>query len=207
VNIATLATIFAAGFVIMTPVGPVSTICIRRALIYGRRAGIIAGAGDAVAVAAYATIGVASGTLLPRMFAPFATLWHLGATAVLIIVAILFWRARPALPAIAAQTRAGLVRGFGMTLAIALANPADIVLFAALFTGLGIVVQTPLQLALFYAAICAGGCAYWVALILFLDRWRAGLTSARMQLLNRACSALMLVGAGASLVSLVRAAN
>jgi putative LysE/RhtB family amino acid efflux pump len=170
VNIATLATIFAAGFVIMTPVGPVSTICIRRALIYGRRAGIIAGAGDAVAVAAYATIGVASGTLLPRMFAPFATLWHLGATAVLIIVAILFWRARPALPAIAAQTRAGLVRGFGMTLAIALANPADIVLFAALFTGLGIVVQTPLQHALFYAAICAGGCAYWVALILFLDR-------------------------------------
>jgi hypothetical protein len=98
--------------------------------------------------------------------------------------------------------RCALVRGFGMTLAIALANPADIVLFAALFAGLGIVVQTPLQHALFYAAICAGGCAYWIALILFLDRWRA-----RVQLLNRACSALMFVGAGASLVSLVRAAH
>jgi threonine/homoserine/homoserine lactone efflux protein len=204
-SIATLVTIFAAGFVVMTPVGPVSTICIRRALLYGRRAGIVAGAGDAVAVAAYATIGVTGGTLLPRIFAPFATLWHVSVSAVLVIVAGLIWRARPALPAPGARARgAGVAGGFAATLAIALANPADIVLFAALFTGLGVSVRTPLQQTLFCATIFAGGCAYWVALVLFLDRWRAGLTVARIVWLNRLSSALMIVAAVASVVSLVR---
>jgi putative LysE/RhtB family amino acid efflux pump len=203
-NIATLATVFAAGFIIMTPVGPVSTICIRRALIYGRRAGIIAGAGDAVAVAIYATIGVTGGTLLPRLFAPFATLWHLCVAVVLVVVAVLIWRSRPALPEPAARTSSGLASGFAAALAIALANPADIVIFAALFTGLGVNVHTLLQDVLFYGAIFAGGCAYWVALVFFLDRWRAGLTASNMRWLNRASSALMLVAAAASLFSLAR---
>jgi len=206
-NITTLATIFAAGFLIMTPVGPVSTMCIRRSLIYGTRAGIVAGAGDAVAVAAYATIGVTGSTLLPRFFAPFATAWHIGIAIVLLVVAILIWKSRPTLPKIAAQTRASLAGGFGATLAIALANPADIILFAALFTGLGIVVHTPLQQAVFYGTIFAGGCAYWIALAFFLGRWRAGLTSGRIMWLNRTCSGLMLIGAVASLVSLARTTN
>jgi putative LysE/RhtB family amino acid efflux pump len=195
VGILTLATIFAAGFVIMTPVGPVSTICIRRTLIYGPRAGIIAGAGDAVAVATYATIGVTGSTLLPRFFAPFATVWH---------IVISIWRSRPLLPKIASQSRANLASGFGTTLALALANPADIVLFAALFAGLGIVVHTPLEHVLFYGTILAGGCAYWTALAFFLKRWRAGLTTGRIVWLNRSCSALMVAAAVASLVSLAR---
>jgi putative LysE/RhtB family amino acid efflux pump len=205
-NIATFATVFAAGFIIMTPVGPVSTICIRRALIYGRWAGIIAGAGDAVAVAIYATIGVTGGTLLPRLFAPFATIWHLCVAAVLVIVAAVIWRARPALPDASTRTRSGLASGFAAALAIALANPADIVIFAALFTGLGVNVHTLLQDVLFYGTIFAGGCAYWVALVFFLDRWRAGLTVAHVRWLNRASAALMLVAAIASLVTLTRPA-
>jgi threonine/homoserine/homoserine lactone efflux protein len=203
-NLATLAMIFAAGFIIMTPVGPVSTICIRRALIYGRRAGIVAGAGDAVAVAIYATIGVTGGTLVPRLFAPFATVWHLCVAAVLIVVAALIWRSRPTLPDAGERTRSDMAGGFAAALAIALANPADIVIFAALFTGLGVNVHTLLQDVLFYGAIFAGGCAYWVALVLLLDRWRAGLTTTHVRWLNRASSALMLVAAVASLISLTR---
>jgi putative LysE/RhtB family amino acid efflux pump len=207
VEIATLATIFAAGFVVMTPVGPVSTICIRRALIYGPRAGIAAGAGDAVAVAAYASIGVTGSAFLPRVLAPFTTAWHVVISVVLVGVAIVMWRARPALLKIAAPSRAHLMSGFGAALAIALANPADIILFAALFARLGGAVHTPLEHALFFATFLAGGIAYWIALALFLDRWRAGLTTTRLMWLNRACSALMLSGAVASLASLARTAN
>jgi threonine/homoserine/homoserine lactone efflux protein len=206
-EIATLATIFAAGFVIMTPVGPVSTICIRRTVIYGATAGIAAGAGDALAVATYATIGVTGSTLLPRFFSPFATAWHIAISVVLLVVAFLIWKARPTLPKVAAPTRAGLAAGFGATLAMALANPADVVLFAALFAGLGIGVHTPLEQGLFFCTVFAGGCVYWVALALFLDRWRAGLTAGRMVWLNRACAALMVAGAAASLVSLARTAS
>jgi threonine/homoserine/homoserine lactone efflux protein len=207
VNIATLATIFAAGFVVMTPVGPVSTICIRRSLIYGFRAGIAAGAGDAIAVAIYATIGVTGGTLLPRLFAPFSNLWHVVIAAVLAVVAVFIWRSRPALPKDTTPTNGTLAGGFGAALGIALANPADIVLFAALFAGLGIAVHSVVEDAIFFLTFFAGGCAYWIALTLFLDRWRAGLTLGRMMWLNRACSALMLVGAGASIASLARLTN
>jgi putative LysE/RhtB family amino acid efflux pump len=148
VSIATLALIFSAGFITMTPIGPVSTICIRRALLYGPRAGMSAGAGDAVAVALYATIGVTGSAILPRLFAPFATIWHILIGLALIGVAVLMWRSRPMLPSIAKRTRAGFIHGFGAALALALANPADIVLFAALFAGLGVAAHTPMQYAL-----------------------------------------------------------
>jgi putative LysE/RhtB family amino acid efflux pump len=204
-NIGTLGMIFAAGFVIMTPIGPVSTICIRRSLMYGRRAGITAGAGDAAAVATYATIGTTGSTLLPHVFAPFATLLHIAVAFVLFAVAVILWRTQPTLPSMAAQTRLSrtiLAAGFAAALGIALANPADIVVFGALFAGLGIVVHTPLQHIFFCATIFAGGCAYWIAMACFLDRWREGLTTVRMLWLNRACSAFMLIGGTASLVSL-----
>ena len=206
-NIATLATIFAAGFIVMTPVGPVSTICIRRALLYGFRAGIIAGAGDAVAVATYATIGITGGTFVTQFFAPFATIWHIVIVVALVVVAILIWRSRPALPKTAAQSGTTLAGGFGTTLAIALANPADIVLFAALFASLGVSARSPLEDGVFFLTFFAGGCAYWIALALFLDHWRSGLTTVRIMWLNRACSTFMLAGAAASIASLARPTN
>jgi hypothetical protein len=58
---------------------------------------------------------------------------------------------------------------------------------------------------LFCDAIFAGGCAYWIALVLFLDHWRAGLTRSRMVWLNRANSMLMLVAAAGTIASLARA--
>jgi threonine/homoserine/homoserine lactone efflux protein len=206
-NVATLAVVFAAGFIVMTPIGPVSAICIRRTLIYGHRAGIAAGAGDAVAVATYATIGATGSTLLPRFLAQFAAVWHIAIAVVLVAVALLIWRSQPELPSTAAQTRANLAGGFGAALALALANPADIVLFTALFAGLGIALHSPADYGLFSAAMFAGGCAYWIAVSLLLDRWRAGLTLARMVGLNRACSALMMIAAMGSLVSLARATS
>jgi threonine/homoserine/homoserine lactone efflux protein len=106
------------------------------------------------------------------------------------------------LPKIAAPTGATLFGGFAATLALALANPADIVVFAALFEGLRVVVQTPAEVALFCTAILLGGCAYWVVLALVLDRYRGQMTTGRMVVLNRAASTLMVVGAGASLMSI-----
>jgi putative LysE/RhtB family amino acid efflux pump len=199
-----VATVFAAGFLIMTPVGPVSTICIRRALLHGSRAGIAAGAGDALAVAVYASIGVAGSDLLPRFFAPYAKVWHVGIALVLVLVAIVMWRSRPLLPKVRSSDRTTLATGFGATLAIALANPADIVLFGALFAGLGIALSTPQEHVLFAITIFAGGCAYWIALALFLARWREALTAGRIVWLNRASAALMVAAASASLISLAQ---
>jgi putative LysE/RhtB family amino acid efflux pump len=204
VSAVALATVFAAGFLIMTPVGPVSTICIRRALLHGSWAGIAAGAGDALAVAVYATIGVAGGDLLPRFFAPYAKVWHIVVALVLVLVAVIIWRSRPLMPKTRPTDSATLAGGFGATLAIALANPADIVLFGALFAGLGIALYTPLAHVLFALTIFAGGCAYWIALALLLSRWREALTTGRIMWLNRASAGLMVAAASASLISLMQ---
>jgi hypothetical protein len=67
----------------------------------------------------------------------------------------------------------------------------------------GVNVRSLAQEVLFCGAIFAGGCAYWIALVLLLNRWRAALGS-RMMRLNRASSVLMLVAAAATLVSLAR---
>lgn len=206
-TLATLAIIFAAGFVIMTPVGPVSTICIRRSFVYGRRAGIVAGAGNSLAMTVYATVGVTGTAIVTHVLTRFSSALHIAISIVLVVVAIVMWRARPMLPVTATQTRANLMGGFGATLAIALANPADIVLFAALFSGLGIGVHTSLEHIVFSATIFAGGLAYWIALAFVLARWRAGLTITRMLWLNRTCSALLLLTAVASLASLSRMTN
>jgi putative LysE/RhtB family amino acid efflux pump len=200
----TLAMVFGVGFIIMTPIGPVSTICIRRSLIYGPWAGIAAGAGNAVALAAYATVGISGSALLPHFFAAYSSLWHIVVAAVLILAAFLLWKARPLMPTAASTNQAAIAGGFGTTLAIALANPADIVLFAALFAGLGIAVHSTLEHVFFCATIFAGGCAYWIAVALTLNRWRCGLTAGNIRWLNRASSTLMLVGAGVSVVSLLR---
>ncbi len=203
-TITALVIVFLAGFVIMTPIGPVSTICIRRSLMFGRRAGVVAGAGDAAAIAVYGTIGVSGSTYLPHAFASFTTLWHVAIAVLLVVIAIFIWRARPTLPTLSPTTGGTLLGGFGAALAIALANPADIILFAALFASLGVVVHTPLDRVLFAGAIFSGGCAYWIAMAYFLERWRVGLTTARMRWLNRTCSAFMFIGAAASLASLAR---
>ncbi len=197
--------IFAVGFFIMAPVGPVSTICIRRTLMYGPRAGVIAGAGAAVAVALYAIIGVTGTGLITRFFAPFAMLWQLIVAAVLIVVAVLIGRAKPELPDVATRTNAVLAGGFGAALALTLANPADILLFAAIFAGLGIAVHTPLEQIVFGAAIFTGGCSYWIVLALLIRRWRNGLTAQHIRWINRTCAILMIAAAAATLASLARA--
>jgi threonine/homoserine/homoserine lactone efflux protein len=198
----TAAIVFLAGFLIMTPVGPVSTICIRRALILGPLAGVVAGAGDAIAVAVYATLGVTGSTLIPRFFAHYSTVWHIVIALVLALVAVILWKAPPIVPKPDATNNATLVSGFGAALAIALANPADIVLFGALFAGLGVAVTTPADHVLFCASIFLGGCTYWLAVALILNHWRTSLTAGRVVWLNRASAALMLTAACASLASL-----
>jgi len=206
-SLVAIAMIFAVGFLIMAPVGPVSTICIRRALMYGPRAGAIAGAGAAVAVALYATIGVTGTGIITRFFAPFAMLWQLIVAAALLVVAVLIGRAKPELPDLESRTRAILAGGFGAALALTLANPADILLFAAIFAGLRITVHTPLEHVTFAAAIFAGGCCYWVVLSLLIRRWRNALTAEHIRWVNRTCSLLMIAAAAATLASVARAGH
>ena len=149
-------------------------------------------------------IGVTASALVTRFFAPFATLWHIAVALILIAVAILIWRAKLELPKVETPQRAILAGGFGAALAMTLANPGDIVLFAAVFAGLGVAVHTPLDHLLFCLTIFAGGCVYWIVLALLLDRWRAGLSAGHIRWLNRGSAALMVVAAAATLVSLAR---
>ena len=201
-NILTLAIIFIVGFVVMAPVGPVSTICIRRSLLFGWLAGLTCGAGDAIAVALYATIGITGSTLMINVLKPFTTISHILIAIVLLIVALVIWKAKPQLPETAVPTTTNLAVGFVLTLGITLMNPGDIVLFAAIFAGIGITVHSVLEYVLFYSAMFLGGITYWVVLVLFLNKWRLSMTTRHIMILNRVCAGLMTAVAAASLFSI-----
>jgi threonine/homoserine/homoserine lactone efflux protein len=199
-----LALVFIVGFIIMTPIGPVSTICIRQSLLYGRRAGILAGAGDAAAVAIYASMGVAGSTLLTHFFAPYTSILHVAVTIILLAAAIIIWKSKPILPELSVPKTTHLVSGFLAALLMALANPADIVLFAALFAGLGVIIHSPIEHSLFFITMFAGGSIYWIVVSLLIHNWRLNFKSSHIIWFNRACSLMLSLGAFASLGTLIK---
>ena len=203
-NILMWATVFCVGCVVMTPVGPVSTIIIRRSLLFGWSAGVIAAIGDCLAVVIYATIGVTGSTFLTHSLVPFTMISHLIVAFVLAIVAMIMWSAKPKLPETNMPSTTNLISGFAMTFGLAMMNPADSILFAAVFAGLGIVIHTPLEYVVFFTLMFAGGLAYWVVLVSFLNKWRFSLKPVHIMVLNRVCAGLMGVVSASSLFSITK---
>lgn len=190
-----------AGFVIMAPVGPVSTLCIRRALLAGPLPGIAAGAGDALAVAVYGTLGAVSGARLLERVPLSAPAWHAGAAAVLALVGVVLWRAPAASRTDARGARMASLGGFLAALVLALMNPADIVVFGALFTAAGVHATGALAAGAVFAGLLAGGALYWTVVSLALGLRRLRLQPLHLQRLNRLCAALMFAAALASLLT------
>ena len=196
--------VFGVGAIIQAPVGPVSTIIIRRSLLFGWSAGVVAALGDCLAVAFYGTIGVAGSTFIMNLLIPFAMVSHLIVAFVLAIVAMIMWSAKPKLPETKMPSTTDLVAGFAMTFCLAIMNVGDGVLFAALFSGLGIAIHTSLEYIVFFAIMFAGGLTYWISLVSFLNKWRFSLKPLHIMILNRVCAGLMIVVAASDLFSIYR---
>lgn len=163
------------GVAIAAPIGPMAALCIQRTLAHGFAAGFAGGMGTAVADAGFATaaaLGFAAFSgIVERITVP---LGLIGGGFLLWLA----WRGWPwggAVVPKAARERAG-VRGlwgyFATTFALTVTNPPTILLFAAIFAGLGLAAAPDASAA---AGLIGGvflGSALWWA---FLAALVAGL--------------------------------
>ncbi len=153
------------GFSIAAPVGPIGALCIRRTLTNGRAAGLVSGLGAATADATYGAVAgfgltVISGELIGQQQ------WlRLVGGLFLCYLGVRTLRAAPASLAPEPMTRSGLVAAYGTTFLLTLTNPMTILLFAAIFAGLGIVVARDYaSAALLVAGVFMGSALWWLIL-------------------------------------------
>ena len=153
------------GFAVAAPVGPIGVLVIQRSL-GSALSGLSTGLGAAAADALYALAGALAIALVQRLLAASWILELVGA-AVLAWLALGTWKQRPKSaeglpPAEASEAGLGLLRSFGETLFLTLANPATILSFAAVSATGGFGARA--QASIFALSVFIGSAAWWLLL-------------------------------------------
>jgi putative LysE/RhtB family amino acid efflux pump len=193
----------AFGLALAAPVGPMALLCLRATLTRGVAGGVTSGlgtaTGDAV-LAGAAAFGLGAASFLSGRGGTILAL--LGGTYLLWFGARTLWRP-PAPPGgmepLDVRGAAGV---FGRAFVLTLANPPTLMIFAALFAGLGLAGTgtEPLAGAAVVAGVFLGSLGWWIGLAAAVGRLGAGLGTRRLTWINRV-SGLALVGFGAYAVA------
>lgn len=174
------------GLAIAAPVGPIGMLCIQRGLSQGFAAALAGGAGTALADAVYAALGAAGLAALLASFEALAPWLRYGGCGFLVWLGVQTLRRPAAMPADTTPGRADLLRSFGITFTLTMANPATLLSFIALFAGLGLQPEAPWQDgALLVGGVFAGSMAWWILLSALVAWLRRGLSPLWRLWINR----------------------
>jgi len=125
------------GFSIAAPVGPISVLCIRNALVKGFAVGLLSGLGAATADAIYGCIA-GFGLTFISVFLTNQQIWlRLVGGLFLCFLGVKTVLNRPAKQADSVKDK-GFAAVYISTLFLTLTNPMTVLSFAAIFSGLGI---------------------------------------------------------------------
>ena len=184
------------GVAVAAPVGPMSLLCMRRALAGGFPAGFLSGLGVATADAIYGAIAAFGLVAVTSVLVGYAVWLRLVGAAVLLYLGLTTLRARPATTTADAGA-SGLVGTYASTLGLTLANPSTILSFAALFAGLGLGENEggPSAASAMVLGVFLGSALWWLVLTGGIGLVRDRLSARGMYLVNVAAG-LALVGFG-----------
>lgn len=174
------------GFSIAAPVGPIGVLCIRRTLAHGRASGFVSGLGAATADALLGSIAAFGLTFISSLLVSGQQWLRLGGGAFLVYLGMRTFLAPPSAHAAAARN-SGRWGDFVSTLALTLTNPMTIVMFAAVFAGLGVGGSTRsyIAAALVVAGVFCGSALWWLLLSSGVSLLRRQIDAHKMMLLNR----------------------
>jgi threonine/homoserine/homoserine lactone efflux protein len=193
------------GLTLAVPVGPISLLCIRRAIADGRLHGIISGCGVATADSFYAAVAVLGLTAVSGFILAQQIFFRAVAGLVLIAVGIRVFLTVPAEPG-DNDRHVSYPRDYISMLAIALANPLTILFFIIVLPGFGIVLggsSLPASLA-FVLGIFTGSVTWWVLLCGVVGTFRSRFSIKNLLLVNRISGILIVCfGIGTLLLFLV----
>lgn len=159
------------GLSIAAPVGPIGLLTIQRTLALGPMAGLATGLGAAAADAVYGAIGAFGVTALIAWLTEARLLLALAGGAFMLWMAWRTWRSPVAERVAEAGTAGDLLRCFGGTFVLTLANPATILSFIAVFGALAGRLQ-PSSPWPMIAGVLVGSGLWWLLLSTIVGRLR-----------------------------------
>lgn len=123
------------GVLVAAPVGPMSLLCMRRALEQGWLAGALSGLGIALADGCYAALAAFGIATVTTAIAAARTPLHLVGGAALCVLALVMLRAAGAPRSAPSAGRVAPFSAFATTFALTIVNPATIFSFAGFYAG------------------------------------------------------------------------
>lgn len=186
------------GFAIAAPVGPIGLLCIRRSMIDGRLVGLVTGLGAATADAIFGLIAALGVSAITTLLHTHASLIQLVGGLFLVGLGLAMLRAKPAAAAKADEVspRApSLPAAYFSTLILTLANPATILAFIGIFSGLGLGLAaqpSPLSAVTLVAGVFLGSCVWWLLLSTGANWLSRRLNLGALRFINLASGSLIL---------------
>lgn len=191
------------GFSIAAPVGPIGVLCIRRTLADGRTTGLATGLGAASADAVFGAIAglgltAVSGALIGQL-----TAIRLLGGLFLCYLGLRTLLAQPSERASESRS-SGLLGAYVSTFVLTLTNPATILLFVAVFAGLGVAEQgsSYATAALLILGVFGGSALWWTLLSGGVSLLRQRFTPGALRWVNRLSGLIILAFGLGALLSL-----
>ena len=192
------------GLTLAVPVGPISLLCIRRAVADGRLHGIISGLGVATADSFYAAVAVLGLTVVSGFILAQQIFFRVMAGLVLIGIGAKVFFSVPEEP-VENGGHQPYYRNYLSMLAITLANPLTILFFIVVLPGFGIVIggMSLIISAEFILGIFFGSVLWWVILCGAIASVRSRFTAKNLGLINRISGILIVLFGIGTLLLLV----
>jgi threonine/homoserine/homoserine lactone efflux protein len=182
------------GLLIAVPVGPIGVLCIHRSLAYGRLFGLISGLGAATADACYGFIAAFGLTFVWEALLSHHRWLHAAGGAFLCTWGLktLFSKPATGIPPTICPGR-DLFGAYASALFLTLANPLTILVFMAMFAGLGLAQArgSYLSAITLVLGVFTGSAAWWVMLSVWGGWLRSRMSPGRMRWLNAVSGVLL----------------
>jgi threonine/homoserine/homoserine lactone efflux protein len=175
------------GIAIAAPVGPIGVLCIRRTLTNGRLIGFLSGLGAATADMLYGAIAAFGITALQNLLLRQQVWLRLLGGAFLIYLGVRTFFSRPAERAAPGLAPQGRLAAYFSTLGLTLTNPATILSFTVIFSGLrlGETGGNYLAATFLVAGVFLGSATWWLCLAGIVGVLRERFTAASLVWVNR----------------------
>ena len=193
------------GLTLAVPVGPISLLCIQRAIADGRLHGIVSGIGVASADSFYAAVSFLGLTIISGLIITQQYLFRFLAGIVLIFIGIRVFLSVPP----NARTQIGhktYLKDYLSMVAITIANPLTLLFFMLIVPGFGIVIQgnSLLSALEFVAGVFFGSVVWWILLCGSVGTVRTRVSERNLGLINRVSGILIsCFGAGMLLLLII----
>ena len=193
------------GLTLAVPVGPISLLCIRRAVDGGRLHGIISGFGVATADSFYAAVAVLGLTVVSGFIIAQQVFFRAMTGIVLIAVGIKIFISVPAEPGEDGIYKS-IAKDYLSLLAIAMANPVTILFFLVVLPGFGVVLggMSLLTSLEFVLGVLSGSALWWVVLGSVVGSVRSRMNTTNLRLINRVSGAIIVLFGIAALLLLIK---